>query len=430
MLNYILAILLIIAPWSFGAVLAAKISESVRGKLKHLLFGALFAVAINVIIIGHWIFILVLGGIAGVLTANTFMGPYEGYLPGRLDSFLASFLGGYYWSRFLLPRIRERWEFVSLAIIPMIIWVVLALPSISKAKAKEDTRKTAKAARIEKENAQLEKEKIAIRQDTKSCIFSSKKYNLPYTPYFSCRGGGPVIPDRYVTFGLKNTNKRVHKLRNAWVLEWQDDCEKNIVEDKNCDFVPPPISFILFNNLNSIPGVRGWVNFHKQNNINPERTKSWANKPHMMPLEDLLNKVMPPDQKILFWSVEPAYFETGELANFPLFTKGVRCTSNKYYQKTTAGKKDPSLIKKYGCSATFAIFEGDLNDPIGSSNTSGYAIGEVELPGGIWFRFKADSVDEIASKFIDGQTEILAYLKYIEETYPDEDYVPPKTSEK
>jgi len=403
--------------------LATKLSENMRDKLKHVFFALLFLFVINAIFIGSKILIWILVALGGFMP-SAFSGATEGLAP----SFLFSFLGGYYWTRFSVSRFRERSVFVSVVLLPMMLWLVLALPSIAQKKAKEDTRRFHKEARIEKENIKFEEEKLAIRQDTKSCIFNSKKYDLPHTPYFSCKGGRYTIPHRYVTFGLKTT-KRTHKLRNDWILEWQNDCAKNIIEDKNCDFVPPPISFLLFENVNSIPPVRGWAKFHRKNNINPERTKLWKNKPHLMPFDNLSDGVIPPDQKILFWSVEPTYLGTGDLANAPLFTNGVRCINTKYYQKTSAEKKDPSLIKKYKCSAFFAIFEGVFDGSIEPSENTGYLHGEVESPVGVSFSYKADSVAEIAEKYIKGQTDTLAYLQYIDETYLDENYVSPQDTE-
>jgi len=424
MLNFIFAILLIVGPWSLGVVLASKLSESMRAKLKPVLTIALILVVINAIIIACILIMLLFGSlvVGTPYPLSPFSGGFDGTLPQWFSRSLTLFVAGYYWTRFFISRIKEKWAFVTFITFPIIICVVLALPSISRAVALEDARKEQMEAKAQQRKINFQKEKEAIRDGVRHCYFNSTKYDLPHSPYVSC-GRNWLNFNSYER--LKNKKLYLQSKKIDWVLAWQDNCKKEIAQDRNCDFEPPLVSFRLLQNVNSHKIESHWRALYDEDKGEFNEPGLRSPRPHTMLFQNLVNKEpVPSSVRGVIWAAKPTYFETDPSKMFPHFTKGVRCSDWHRSEKSKARKSVYDITKRYSCEALVTIFDDDLDGFFSATNSLNHQSDSVKIHPGISFIYEAENLDEILSHFNERRTNILSYIKYINNTYDDDNYVP------
>ena len=361
---------------------------------------------------------------------SPFSGRFDGTLSQWFSTSLTLFVAGYYWTRFFISRIKEKWELVAVITFPIIVCVVLALPSISRAVALEDARKEQIEAKAQYRKINFQKEKEAIRNGVRHCYFNSTKYDLPHSPYVSC-GRNWLNFKSHKRLKDNKTNLQSVIIKLDWVLAWQENCKKEIAQDRNCDFEPPVVSFRLFQNVNSHNIESHWRALYDEDKGEYNEPGLRSPRPHTMLFQNLVNKEpVRSSSRGVIWAAKPTYLETDPSKMFPHFTKGVRCSDWHRSEKSKAEKSVYNITKRYRCEALVTIFEDDLDSFFSATNNLNPRNDLVKTHAGISYIFEAENQDEILSQFSERRTNILSYIKYINNTYVDDNYEPTNETEK
>jgi len=393
MLESDFVLILNIVVWILGVVLAAKLSRRMRVLLNYL-----FIPIYILIIYAIWMaFIWVGGSLAG-----GYGGLHLFIIPEGLTYVLILIMLGYHWTRFLaVPFKPKKSLFLFIAMLPILLRLALYIAAVINA-------------------IQLKQiERTAMREGVENCIFNSTEFQLPDMPYIACTSDGFSFntPQRYQTIDKKNQafHRKRRKRHNykfshsIWLLDWQDKCNNNEIEDPNCRFNPPPISFEISKDVYKIRPARVWrdaYSFHISKLPREARKKAVATfyeNSRIKSFKDLLStSPLSSDRGIKTWAAPPRIIVSGKSKETLHFSKGIHCLKPNNRQ---------GIEKEYQCTAAFSIFTDDLHpafEPILNMNLENI---KYQKPVGISFSYEADNKDEIAQGFIEGEATILTYMK-------------------